>query len=111
MPEGQKTFCINVLSTQIYANGYRFDVLILDVHYVVINLVLRVWRPAPGLANIKGHVTCPTQRLAIVCHAINVAPNPSHVAIDVREFVVKCARRDTATYVPISSNHESMSSR
>ena len=96
---------------QIYANRGRFDVLTLDVHYLVTNLVHRVCRPALGPANIRGHATCPAQRLAIVCHATNVALRPLHVAINAQEFVVKCAWRDIATSVPINSMLESTSLR
>ena len=101
--------CFSV--TQIHANRYRFDVLTLDVHYCVTNLVHRVCRRAIGPANIRGHAKCPVQRLAIVCHAINVALRPSHVAINVQEFVVKYVRRDIATNVPINSKLESTSLR
>lgn len=101
--------CFSV--TQIHANRHRFDVLTLDVHYGVTNLVHRVCRRALGPANIRGHATCPAQRLAIVCHAINVALRPSHAAINVQEFVVKYVRRNIATNVPINPKLESTSLR
>jgi hypothetical protein len=96
---------------QLYANRYRFDVLTLDALYAVTNLVHRVWRAAPGLANTKGHAKCPAQRLAIVCHATNAALRPSLVATDVQEFVVKCVRKGIATNVLINSRIESIFSR
>ncbi|TGO45849.1 hypothetical protein BCON_0361g00090 [Botryotinia convoluta] len=72
----------------------RFDVLTPDALYAVTNLVHHVWRAVRGPASTSGHAKCPAQRLAIVCHATNIALRPSLVGTDVQEFVVKYARVD-----------------
>lgn len=43
---------------KIYANRYRFDVLILAIYYIVTNFVHCVCRPALSPANIRGYAIC-----------------------------------------------------
>jgi hypothetical protein len=99
------------IATKLYINRYRSDVLTLDALYSVTNLVRRVWRAAPGPVSTRRHAKCPARRLAIVCHAINVAPRPSLVATDVQEFVVKCVQKGIATNVLTDLRLESTFSR
>jgi hypothetical protein len=93
----------------VHANRYRFGALTPDALYAVTNLVHRAWRAVLGPVNIREYAKCPAQRLAIVCHATNVALRPSRVVIDVQEFVVKCARKGIVINALINSSLESTS--
>jgi hypothetical protein len=62
---------------------YRSDVLALDVHYVVTNLVHLVSRATAGPVNREGVAKCLALPLATVFPATSVVPRPSYAHIDV----------------------------
>lgn len=87
---------------ETHANGYRFEILTLNIHDAVTILVYHMLRAAPGPANTEEVVKCPVLHLVAVFHATNVALRPSPVNIDAPGTCGEVCAEDIATNAPMN---------